>query len=149
MAIVLKERPLDLGVLTARLQDFLNDCVGSAANEEMDRIREAGLLLQGMPMPGRESPDVAAIEAMLGCGAVESAVLAIVGPDVSFMLSRSTGGSCLATVVAPDETEETIAEGATIALALLAAHASSLLARLGRGEDEEIGIPTPPSARFH
>lgn len=149
MAIVLNERTLDLAVLSARLQDFLNDCMGSAACEEMDRIREAGLLLQEMPLPNRERPDLAAMEKMLGCGAVESAVLAVLGSDISFMLSRSAGGSCLATVVVEDEAEEMIAEGATIGLALLAAHISLLIARFGRGQTAAAPVSAPPSVRLH
>ncbi|CDO35555.1 MULTISPECIES: hypothetical protein [Novosphingobium] len=140
---------MDWEVWTARLRDFLNDCVGSDAAEESDRIREAGLLLQGTPLGMKHELDLNAIEAMLASGAAESAVLAILGPDIAFMLSRGGSGSCLATVVMDDESEEMISEGATVALALLAAHVSLLLARLEfDGQDLET-IEVPPAARLH
>jgi hypothetical protein len=144
----LSERTFDLDVWAARLRDFLNDCVASAACEEADRVREAGLLLQGTPLSNGAEPDFALIEAMLGCGAAESAALTILGSEVSFMLSRSAAGSCLATVVARDESEEMILEGATVALALLAAHASLLISRLNGGV-EALPATFPSSARLH
>lgn len=149
MANVLSNRNSESDVRAARLRDFLNDCVGSAACEEADRIREAVLLLDGGASPNGQPPDPVVVEAMLACGAAESAVLAILHPDMSFMLSRGAGGSCLATVVVEDGSEEMISEGSTIALALLAAYASLLLSRTEREDAEMNRIMVPPSARFH
>ncbi|EHJ61656.1 hypothetical protein [Novosphingobium pentaromativorans] len=143
------ERTTDWEVWTARLRDFLNDCVGSDAEEEGDRIREAGLLLQGTPLALKHELDFPVVEAMLACGAAESAVLAILGPEVAFMLSRGGSGSCLATVVMDDESEEMISEGATVALALLAAHVSLLLARLDFDRQDLEAFEVPPAARLH
>ena len=143
------DRTKDWEVWTARFRDFLNDCVGSDAAEESDRIREAGLLLQETPLGLRHAFDLDTIDEMLTCGAAESAVLAILGPDVAFMLSRGGSGSCLATVVMDDESEEMISEGATVALALLAAHVSLLLARMEFDRQDLESIEVPPAARLH
>ena len=133
------------------MRDFLADCVGSAPFEQADRIREATLLLPhasafsfGQPHTGGEAQ---AIEWMLESGAYESAVLALIGPETAFMLSRGGSGSCLATVVLPDGSEEMIAEGSTLALALLAGHVSALIAD---SEQEETSAPgISPVARMH
>ncbi len=111
-------------------------------------MREGALLLEGMALTGGSfDPDL--IETMLACGAAESAVLALLGPDASFMLSRGSGGPCLATVVASEGLEERSAEGATMALALLGAYVSLLLARFERSAAETRRMRTLPSARLH
>lgn len=115
-----------------RLRDFLHDCAGSAPCEEVDRVREALTLLNGVGVDGAIAFDHARINAMLGCGAAMSAVLEILGPDMPFMLSRGGRDSCLATVVPAGGSEEAIAEGATLALALLAGHVAAVLSRLER-----------------
>lgn len=149
MASILSEQIFDPDVTIARLRDFLNDCVGSAACEETDRIREAGLLLQGSALAGDAVPDLGTVEMMLSCGAAESAVLTILDPGMAFMLSRGASGSCLATVVLEDGSEEIISEGATVALALLAAYVSLLLARFEQVQAETVRIMIPRSARIH
>ncbi|MCX7863740.1 MAG: hypothetical protein N2423_01675 [Novosphingobium sp.] len=73
-----------------------------------------------------------AFEAMLALGAHVSAVLALIGNDAAFMLSRGANGKCLASAVTPDGAEEIVAEGSTLALALLAAHLSALLVDVER-----------------
>lgn len=149
MASITNERNPDSGVSTARLRDFLNDCAGSAACEEADRIREAVMLLRGVPAEEGSIADAASVEAMLACGAVESAVLAILRPEVSFMLSRGGSGACLATVVVEDGSQEMISEGATIALALLAAYVSLLVVRSERDDPRIDRMGDPLSARLH
>lgn len=125
----------------ARMEDFLYDCAASAASEQADRVREAAHLFArsqadglGLAVP---SPDVAAIEAMVDCGAIESAALALLSPDAGFLLSRGGNGVCLASIVLPDGSEEVTAEGSTMALALLAALVSAVLA--GRAEPRFAG----------
>ncbi len=112
-----------------RLRDFLHDCAGSAACEEIDRIREALALLDGVGIDGAIPLDRVRIDAMLECGAAMSAVLEIIGPDMPFMLSRGSHDTCLATVVPPGGSEEAIAEGSTLALAMLAGHVAAVLAK--------------------
>ena len=128
-----------------RMEDFLYDCAASAAIEEADRIREACRLLaqppaaiapQGEQLVARPVP-ADAIAAMLEAGAAESAVMALLAPEVGYMLSRGGNGVCLASVVLPDGTEEVTAEGSTLALALLAGLVSAVLA--GREEGRHAG----------
>lgn len=149
MASSLTYRDSESDVWIARLRDFLHDCAGSAAAEEHDRIREAILLLHDADGQNGWSFDPATIEAMLACGAGESAVLAVLGPDINCMVSRGNGGSCLATLVLPDGSEEVISEGATIALALLAAYTSMLLAGLERDDIVSAPLTLPGGARLH
>lgn len=93
-------------------------------------MREAALLLRcgTACMAGRNGVDPDSVEAMLACGATASAVMAMLGPETVFMLSRGQGNSCLATVIAAHGVEEVLSEGSTLALALLAAYAGALLA---------------------
>ncbi|MBB4860099.1 hypothetical protein HNO88_003437 [Novosphingobium chloroacetimidivorans] len=102
-----------------RLRDLLHDCVASGAAQQADRLREAAALLGP---PGRRDT----IEAMLACGACESAALAILDKR-GFLVSRAVTGTCLASVQLGDG-EDMTAEAATPALALLAAHIAALLA---------------------
>lgn len=115
-----------------RLRAFLHECVASAPCEEPDRVREAALLLRDDPRAHDPAPaEPGLLEAMLGCGAAESAVLRIIGPDAPFMLSRGQGNICLATMVVaagPDDVGEIISEASTLALALLAAHVAGVIA---------------------
>ncbi|QDK34632.1 hypothetical protein [Sphingomonas sp. IC081] len=149
MASSVIERVSETDVWTARLRDFLHDCAGSAPAEEHDRIREAVLLLHDPDGLVGHAFEPAAIAAMLACGAGESAVLAILGPDLNCMISRGSAGSCLATLVLADGSEEVICEGSTLALALLAAYVSMLLAGAER-EDEAVSTFTMPAGvRLH
>ena len=124
-------------VWKTRMRALQRDCVASVPKEQAARIREAARLLGGRGARVAGCPPIAissnALEAMLSAGAFESAVLHVMGSEAAFMLSRGGNGSCLATVVQPDGAEEMIAEGATPALALLAAHLAALV------EDSEPG----------
>lgn len=149
MASALTDHLSETDVWTARLRDFLHDCAGSAPVEEHDRIREAVLLLHDADGDATAAFEPAAVEAMLACGAAESAVLAILGEDVNCMVSRGSAGTCLATLVLPDGSEEVICEGATLALALLAAYVSMLLAGLEREDAVSSPLTLPAGARLH
>lgn len=139
-----------------RLREFLHDCAGSGPGEEIDRLREAVLELAGSGIcgvgtrgGGRSAFDVPAVHAMLDCGAGMSAVLEIMGRDVRFMLSRGAHDSCLASVVNGDGVEESLAEGPTLALALLGAHVSAVLARIEMGAQPGEAVQAPASMRLH
>ncbi|MFT4053068.1 MAG: hypothetical protein QM681_01080 [Novosphingobium sp.] len=134
---------------TRRLRDFLHDCAGSAACEEIDRIREALALLNGSGIDGAVPLDRVRIDAMLECGAGMSAVLEIIGPDMPFMLSRGSHDTCLATVVPPGGSEEAIAEGSTLALAMLAGHVAAVLAKGERAAPVAEVQMAAASARLH
>ncbi|MDG2005160.1 MAG: hypothetical protein P8J20_17695 [Novosphingobium sp.] len=137
----------------ARLRDLLFDCVDSAPAEQADRIREAQALLQRSSTSAQHSlasqPDQKIIEAMLGLGAYESAVLALVGGDTAFMISRGANGNCLASAVLPDGSEELVAEGSTLALALLIAFLSSLLADGDEATGESADFPANAGLRLN
>lgn len=121
------------------MRDFLHDCVASAPCEAADRLREARCLFAaaGCGPAGIPAmlPAAAAHEAMLASGSFESAALALLGADASFMLSRGGNGVCLASIALPGCTAEVTAEGTTPALALLAAQVSAILAETGPCED--------------
>lgn len=69
-------------------------------------------------------PPVAQFEAMLLCGALESAALALLPRNASFMLSRGANGRHLGSVFIAECGEHTV-EGRTAALAMAAATLSA------------------------
>lgn len=146
-----------LAVWHGRMEDFLYDCAASAPVEEADRIREACRLLaqphaaiaqQAGPLVAR--PVAAdAIAAMLQAGAAESAVMALLAPEVGYILSRGGNGVCLASLVLPDGSEEVTAEGSTLALALLAGLVSAVLAGREEGRHAADAAALGTSARLN
>lgn len=114
----------------SRLQRFQSDCQNSGPREQAKRIREANQIFHGVTkLFGGTTPlllNDQQLEGMLSAEAYESAALALIDKDASFMLSRGSSGLYLATVVAPGG-EEMTAEGSTLALAVLAAQSSVLL----------------------
>ncbi|MBO9722979.1 MAG: hypothetical protein J7530_01250 [Novosphingobium sp.] len=141
----------DIAAWTAQLRDFLDDCAGSAPCEEIDRIREAMHLFRpDAARSVRDGFDPAGIDAMLACGATESAVLALIGEDEVFIWSRGLGGNCLATLVMPDGSEELMCEATTLSLALLSAYVTKLLIRLERRENQDAAQPASDAGiRLH
>jgi hypothetical protein len=122
------------------LRDLLHDCVGSPASNQAACLIEAARLL-------RSAAEVTRVEAMVACDAFESAASLVLGPDRPFLVSRGATGLCLATtLIASGETEEREAtgEGATPALALLAALAAALLA-----EESKAGMRTQFAVSTH
>jgi hypothetical protein len=111
---------------------MLHDCAASAPEEQADRIREAYALFAHRGFRGGQSRATMlngkTLEVLLALGAYESVVLALMGDNSAFMLSRGANGNCLASVALPHGPEEMVAEGSTLALALLCAHLSALLA---------------------
>jgi hypothetical protein len=116
----------------ARLQDFQHACEASGPGEQAGRLREAShcfveaLRALRMPLPPLHSR--AALEEMLAAGAYESAALGLLRQDAGLMLSRGTNGICFATVSVSGKAGDRSAVGDTIALAVLGAEASALLA---------------------
>ncbi len=106
-------------------------CVDGVAADAPARLRESLALLTLAPeayFSGADGlPAVSRLEAMLACGAQESAALALLPQGASYLLSRGEGDMCLASVVLPLSGEEVTAEGANPALALLAALTASLV----------------------
>lgn len=115
-----------------RAASLLHDCAASAPADEADRLREAFLLLGEANFADAgpsDQPCAQDFGRLLACQAHDSAAIALLGQDTSFLVSRA-GGTCLATVLRPGRTEAW-GEGATPALALLCAN----LACLAEGSD--------------
>ena len=142
---VLVDSAQDVSWSVQRLRDFLHDCAASEPAEEADRVREAIAVL---PQRHGSHFQAQAVESLLESGAALCAVLVILGPHARFMLSRGEDGRCLATVLAADGHEEMVAEGTTLALALLTAQASARLVGLERAE-RVAQRAVPLTARLH
>lgn len=78
-------------------------------------------LLQGLTPPDRSR-----IEAALAAGAVESAILILIGEDSGFCLSRGADGAPLASLLLPYQFEESTCGGASLGLACLGALVGAL-----------------------
>lgn len=111
-----------------RLIDLLHESVASAPAEQGDRLGEAFCLYCDMrPAPsGVTVPDPRDFGHLLASGAFESAALALIGPQSSWLLSRSAAGTSMATVKLPGRGAESTVEAATPALALLCAQLACL-----------------------
>ena len=81
-------------------------CSGSFPGDEAERLRELRRLL---------------------AGAGASAVLAFVGPDCGYLISRGAAGQHLVSIILPGAAEETSASGDSLALALIGAIALALV----------------------
>ncbi|MBW8753057.1 MAG: hypothetical protein JF595_02720 [Sphingomonadales bacterium] len=107
------------------LSDFARNCGQMEAQDQADRIREALALLNFVK---DVSPQRAAeVERLLAAQAYESAAISLMEPETGFLLSRGPNGVCLASVVLAGQTQETTAEGSTLALALLRAKTLALI----------------------
>lgn len=94
-------------------------------------------MLQGLMPPDRDR-----IETALAAGAVESAMLILIGEDTGFCLSRGADGTPLASVLLPYQFEESTAGGATLGLACLGALVGALTSDLSQpGVAPMIEIP--------
>jgi len=113
-----------------RLSEFALTCSGSTALDEASRLREVYALLSEAPSPallaGINLPGVSRFEALLRARAYTSAAFSLLGDDAAMMLSRSSDGEHLASVILPGRTEEMTAGGESAALALAAALVLSL-----------------------
>jgi hypothetical protein len=107
------------------LRDFREECALADAASQADRIRQALDLLNFVKdvTPTR----AAQVHRLLAAEAYESAAIALLEPETWFFLSRGPNGTSLASVMLEGQTEESTAEGATLALALLMAKASALI----------------------
>ena len=110
------------------LAQVLLACQGAAPGDAAALLRKAyaavteelaftPVLIGDLPPPGQ-------FEAMLLCGALESAALALLPQNASFMLSRGANGRHLGSVFMAECGEHTV-EGNTAALAVMAATLSA------------------------
>lgn len=112
------------------------------AGQEADLLRLFLDLADDVPDPGMMQglmpPDRERIEAALKAGAMESAVLILMGRESGFCLSRGADGSPLATVLLPDHFEECTSGGASLGLACLGALIGALV-------NSPVGITNHPA----
>ena len=106
--------PLNRSDRRAQLELLRGDCELASSCDEAHFIRAAVSLLEGR--------ETRLLDAMLALGACESAVFSLVGERTPWMLSRGDNGACLATTLGRETAEEFTSQGATPALALLAAY---------------------------
>jgi len=140
----------DTEMWAARLRSFACQAMSCDADQELNMVSEGALLIDAASaVLGAEAVDFAQLEAMLSCGAAESAVLKLMPEDTAFMLSHGQGNACLATVIAGSGAEEYICEGPTVALALLTAYVSALLAPLEQRSEMRCTLASQPLSRLH
>lgn len=119
------------------LQRFAELCATSGLADQPRRLHEALTLTRA----GR-SPDL--VKVMIAAGAFESAALAVIGDQATWIISRGGEGRCLASVLLPGMAEEVTGEGVSPALALLGAWAkASLLVTVTPAADQ--GLPARPA----
>lgn len=108
----------------AELIDILLACPSAGAGEETALLRKGYAAIREAAEFNSDGfgglPSAARFEAMLVCGAPESAAMSLVPAEAGFMLSRGGNGRHIGSVFVP-ECGEHIAEGNTAALAIMAA----------------------------
>jgi hypothetical protein len=119
-----------------RLRDLVNDSACAEPDEQALHLRIFLDLVGQAPdvavLAGIVTPNYARLEAMIDCGACESAALAFVDPRTGCMISRGADGFHLASIALPGRQAEASASGATLALAVLGALAAAVVG-LGGG----------------
>ena len=133
----------------ARMRDLHVDCAMSAADEEIERIREAAWLLPrghrwhwACPL----SYNFHQLETMLSFRAFESAALALVSEELSYLVERRHDGEFRARVALNEGGEDIEVDGATFALALLGAHIAALVADCEQGAELDAQVAKSETA---
>lgn len=118
-----------------RLAELCRDCATADAGDEAQQLRLAHWLLALAPDHPDEDwsalvdhlPPRATFEGLLRLGAYDSATLSLMPEMAGYILSRSGGGVCIASVLLPGMDEEITAEAESSALALLSALVAGLV----------------------
>ena len=141
------------GAWRRRAADLRELCAISAPAEQVDRLREAFVLLDASELP----PQLPAA-GMLGAvdfatlmrhGGYLSAAASLLGDRASYMLSRGPGGRSMASVVHDGQASEETSEGETPALALVGAQLAGLLAMLDGARATEARVRSVAAARLN
>lgn len=160
---------MNTGEWRLRLAELCQDCAIADCGEEAGPLRQALHLMAqapdaddaGMGAMADHLPPQAHFEALLGLGAYDSAAMALMPEQASYILSRSASGQCLASVLLPDVDEEMTSQAQTPALALVSALMACLATMAGRAprmvdedDDDEAGFEradwhVPPGVRLH
>jgi hypothetical protein len=105
--------------------------MASPAEMQGARLREAAQLFRAGDINATAtSVSEDRMDSLLRIGAYESAAIELLEDSAGFMLSRGLMGKCMATVVLETPSEEIAVDGATPALAMLAATAAAQISRL-------------------
>lgn len=116
--------PITIGEWRLRLAELCRDCASAEAEDESALLRQA-LRLMALAPGGTgladHLPPRARFDALLGEGAHDSAVLALLPEEAAYIISRSGGGKAIASVLLPLMEEEISAEADSAAMALLSA----------------------------
>jgi hypothetical protein len=122
------------------------------ASEESARLHELVVLLRAAPeacLAGLRLPETAPFEALINAGGALSAVAALFdGGDAGYLLSCSSAGQFLASVVLPGAQEEVSASGESAALALICAMSIALSERSDVARAAS-GMRAPPGLRLN
>lgn len=128
-----KALAMTIGEWRLRLAELCRDCAMAESDQEGDCLMLAHALLfqapdhHGDPMAGDldgllgHLPPVARIEALVKQGALDSAALALLPEDASYLMSRSADGVWLASVYLPGMEEELSSQAESLAMALTSA----------------------------
>jgi hypothetical protein len=112
------------------LRELTLCCAGDDPCDTPDRLRELNSLLlnapAATPLDGLKQLGSARLEALIQLAAYETAVMAMMGTGMGFLVSRNGAGHSLATVAVPGVLPEISGSGITPALALIGALALSL-----------------------
>jgi hypothetical protein len=121
-------------------------CSGSHAHETHERVRDMNMLLlltpEGCTISGLRALASDRLATLLAVGAYETTVMAMLDRGAGFLLSRGGDGHSLATIALPGTDREISGDGATPALAMVCALASSLSAAAAVGS--RLAAPSHP-----
>jgi hypothetical protein len=115
-----------------RLAELCCDCPEALPSEGAEQLSKAHDLLALAPdAPGMETlldhlPPRARFDTLLEVGAYDTAAAALMPESASYILSRSTDGECLASVLLPGMDEEMTSQAQSPAMAMISALAACL-----------------------
>ena len=122
------------------LDDLATRCEASPAHDQQACWNAFAGLILSAPLDlggyGIDARSIGSMATMVELGALESACLAALGPQVGYIASRGPGGTCLATVVLPGGSDEMTGTGSSLALALMG---STLVAIADACRDARLG----------
>lgn len=129
---------LDLGEWHERTRALAEGAAEAGWGEQGDCLREAYALITLAPRSLgawlAELPPQLEFDTMLAAQCWESAAVSLLAAEAGYMVSRGGDGECLASVLLPGMGEEVSAGAQHMALALVSALASALVAACPRAD---------------
>lgn len=120
------------------LEDLAIACCASAPEAATQCLDDFIELIGAAPTCDLRAGLLVEMLGALGSTNAERAVLSALGPDCSFMISRSSGGMFISSVCLPGCEEEATASGSSIALATLGAICIALVERAAAGRQDHL-----------